>query len=80
MSELVQVALIASIAPTIAALANLWIGLKNNAQLKQNTGQLQEVHKLANSNLKRSTLLLKKANEKNVRQQKTITDMEKGKK
>lgn len=57
MDKDVQIALIVSIPPTIASVAALIVGLQNKKSVKQ-------VHKLANSNLKRQTKLLQLANEK----------------
>lgn len=63
-----KVALIISIAPTIASIATLVVGLQNKKSVKQ-------VHDLANSNLKRVTVSLAKANNKIEKLQELITSM-----
>ena len=57
MDKDVQTALIVSIAPTIAAIATLIVGILN-------TKKLNVVHKLTNSNLNRVTSKLSRAEEK----------------
>lgn len=57
MSDAVSIALIASIAPTIAALAALVVSVLNSRRLV-------EIHTLTNSNLSKVTAALAVANEK----------------
>jgi hypothetical protein len=63
-----KVALVISVAPTLASIAALVVELQNKKSVK-------EVHKLANSNLKRVTVSLVKANDKIEKLQELITKM-----
>lgn len=68
MTDAVELALIASIAPTFAALATLIVSIRN-------TTKLSEIHTLTNSNLNRVVNDLVSANAKIDGLQKLIAEM-----
>jgi hypothetical protein len=75
MSDPVQLALVTSIAPTLAALAAMIIGIRNSRKADSIITKADEIHTLTNSNLTKVTNALAVAQEKIDGLQKLVTTM-----
>lgn len=73
MSDTVLLAIIASLAPTLMALAAFVISLKNSRKSDVIIGKATEIHTLTNSNLTAITTALGIANEKIIGLEKLIS-------
>ncbi len=73
MSDPVQMALIAGLPATIAALAALWQGITNGRKTDKVATKADQIHDLANGNFTRVSNELKTANERIARMEEQIT-------
>lgn len=80
MTDAVQLALIASVAPTLAALGAAAIGIRNSRKSDTIIKKADEIHTLTNANLTRVTNALEVANTEIIGLKKLVGALKPGRK